>query len=128
MKLDPNCVRDILLELEKQPFDTQTTIQVLALNLPNYQQEEVFYCCLKLYEAGYISANVVPIDGSFPIIQRIFDITFQGHEFLNNIRSPKIWNDILEVSDKIGTASISGFTQIATSVILTLIKSHFGLV
>lgn len=127
MKLNPNCVRDILIELEKLEFHEEITIDELSSNLPSYNESEITYCCFKLIEADYITANVFDcIDGEYPQIQSIEDITFQGHEFLNNVRSNKIWKDVLEVGDKIGTASIGSIAQIASGVLTALINNHFG--
>ena len=57
----------------------------------------------------------------------IRDLTPKGHEFLANIREPKIWNGIKMVSAKIGSASLDALTQIASNVVTELIKTQFGI-
>lgn len=128
MKLNPNCVRDVLLELERLPYQESTTIENLSVALPDYSKDEISYTCLKLSEANYIDISTMKaINTSGPVIRSVNDITYYGHEFLNNIHSDTIWNDVKAVSSKIGATSISAFAQIATGVVTTLIHKHLGL-
>lgn len=128
MKLNPNCIRDILLEIEKQPFQSNLSISELCTSLDNYTKDEISYCCLKLYEADYIDISTVSICGSYmPGIKSINDITFSGHEFLNNVRSDSVWENVKSVSKKIGTTSVSALTQIATGTVTALIKHQLGI-
>ena len=128
MKLNPNCVRDVLLELEKLPYQESTTINELLIALPKYSEDDISYTCLKLEEANYINLTCIrSINSCGPLIRSIDDITYYGHEFLNNIHSDTIWNDVKSVGSKIGATSISAFTQIATGVVTTLIQKQLGL-
>lgn len=128
MKLDPNCVRDILLELEKLPYQKSCTISDLGNVLSSYQEDELSYSCFKLAEANYIDiTSIQTIASSGPEIRSINDITFYGHEFLNNIRSDTVWDDVKAVGAKIGANSVSAFTQIASGVVTALIKAHLNL-
>lgn len=125
MKLDFDCVRDILLECEKTSLNQHLLLGQLSSALPKYSEDEIAYNCLKLKEAGYIS--VVTMAGGRDInIVKVKDITFQGHEFLNTIRSPKIMTHSKNIASKIGATSLQAFTQIASGVVLTLIKSELG--
>ena len=112
-----------MLELEQLPYQETITIKSIAEHLPKYSPEEIEYCCLKLHEAEYIGAYLIDFDNN-PLqrIVQIYDITFLGHEFLNNIHSDNVWNTVKNVSSKIGANSISALTQIATNVVTELIK------
>jgi len=128
MKFDPNCVREILLTLEDQPYGTCLSIPALASSIKEFQEDEISYCCLKLAEADYIDITTVNMTGSLvPGIKSVNDITFYGHEFLNNIRDDGIWKNVKSVASQIGSTSISSLSQIATSVLSELIRNHFGL-
>ena len=128
VKLNPNCVRDILLEIEKQPFQSELSISELRETLHQYDKEEISYCCLKLYEADYIDILTVDVlRSSTPGIISINDITFNGHEFLNNIRSDSVWNNVKAIGTQIGSNSISALSQIATGVITAIIKNQLGI-
>ena len=128
MKLNPNCVRDVLLELEKLPYQKSATIAELSTALPHYSEDEISYTCLKLSEANYIDITIIKsIHAPSSVIRNINDITYYGHEFLNNIHSDTVWNDVKAVGSKIGASSISAFAQIATGVVTTLIQKQLGL-
>ena len=97
MKLNPDCIRDILLELEKLDLNESITIPELSNKLTEYAKDEVIYNCLKLREANFIIAPTKQyVTGS--MIVSIMDITYEGHQFLSNIRSNNIWNKTKNVS------------------------------
>lgn len=128
MKLNVNCVRDVLLELEKLPFQESCTVSELITALPKYDADDITYTCLKLDEAGYISAQMVrSINSSGVSIRCIDDITYPGHQFIANIRSDSVWNNVKEVSKKVGSNSIGAISQIAHSVVTEIIKAQLGL-
>lgn len=128
MKLNVNCVRAVLLELEKLPFQQSCTIDDLVAALPKYDSNDITYTCFKLSEANFIIIKTYQSIGmSGPQIHSIDDITYYGHQFLANIRSDTVWNDIKEISKKVGSNSISAISQIATGVITEIIKAQLGL-
>lgn len=128
MKFDPNCVRKILLTLEDQPYGSYLSINDLASSIKDFDKDEISYCCLKLAEADYIDISTVSMTGSLvPGIKSVNDITFYGHEFLNNIRDDVIWKNVKSIGTKIGSTSISALSQIATGVITELIRHQFGI-
>lgn len=58
MKLDPDCIRAVLLELEPVPYGEDAYVERIAENLEKYSENEVMYTCIKLNEAGFIKAVV----------------------------------------------------------------------
>lgn len=126
MKLNIDCVRDILLICEEIPLNEYFSFNELSSRLKQYDKDELTYNCLKLKEANYLSVVTKTYDCKATVV-RINDITFQGHEFLNNIRSSKILERSKNVASKIGATSLQAFTQISTGMVLTLIKSELGL-
>ena len=126
MKLNIDCVRDILLICEEIPLNDYFSFNELSSRLKQYDKDELTYNCLKLKEANYLSVVTKTHDCKATVV-RINDITFQGHEFLNNIRSSKILERSKNVASKIGATSLQAFTQISTGIVLALIKSELGL-
>lgn len=55
------------------------------------------------------------------------DLTPEGHKFLADVQSDNVWNDVKEVSKKVGSNSLNTLSQIATSIISTIVKSQLGL-
>ena len=117
MKLNPDCIRDILIDIE----DT-TTINTAwkydshnpSKRLLNYSQFEIAYHARYCYEANLIKD--FSIGGNS-----------EGHDFLSNIRENKIWNGVKIIAGKVGSSSLDALIQISTNVITELIKAQFGI-
>ena len=52
----------------------------------------------------------------------IKDLSPAGHEFIANIRSDSNWKKVKDISKNIGSSSLNALTQIAVSVVSSLIK------
>ena len=126
MKLNPDCMRDILLCMEDVEYQHYLPIAEIYSLLSKYSENEINYSILKLDEAGFIDATITPYDGGVMIID-IEDITYQGHQFLANIHSETVWKGVKQIAGKVGSTSINAIVQIASGVITELIKSQFGL-
>ena len=127
MKLNPDCMRDILITMEKQPLNHQLDFDDILPLLPNcYSSDVVEYAALKLKEAGFIHA-ITTSDAEGDYLVAFLDITYSGHQFLSDIRSDNVWNNVKEVSKKVGSNSVSAISQIASGVIMAIIKSQLGL-
>lgn len=125
MRLNPDCVRDVLLELEKLEYNFHSTPDVLCYALPKYSYEDIQYTCLKLYEGDYIKANVERIPNfTLPVVFEIFDITFQGHEFLNTIRGKDVWDKLTYLGKSVGSLSLEVIKNVGSSIAISLISSQ----
>lgn len=126
MKLNLDCIRDILICMEKQPLNEELAFEDLVDALaPPYTSDIIEYTCLKLKEAGFIRARTLSDCFSEDVVS-VIDITFSGHQFLANIRSEKTWHKVKHIAGKIGSTSIDSIMQIATNVAAELIKTYFG--
>lgn len=128
MKLNNDCVRDILLTLEEVCTFENKFIYDIASPPPHlleeYSREEVLYhirqcehSALLLEPLYYYGGNLVEIS----------DLSPSGHEYLANIRSDNIWNKTKKVASEIGATSLSAMVQISSQIITAIIKSQFGL-
>ena len=126
MKLNSDCIRDILLLMEKADYEEVVYADTLFNSLQNYDKNTISYSVKKMVEAGLITAAIVNGDDRSEI-EFLDDITYYGHEFLNNVRSDTIWKNVKEIGTKIEVNSINALTQIATGVISTLINHQLGI-
>ena len=127
MKINPDCIRDILIHIENFEYDSMHTIEQMCSDMTNYSYEELDYHCVHLYEAGFIKATTVNIRGGhLPKISRVYDLTYQGHQFLEDIRPDNIWSKTKDSAKKIGSFSINTLSVIATEVITSLIQKNLG--
>ena len=129
MKLNMDCVRDVLLTLEEMEYGDRPRIVHLAQKdrLSGYSEDEIQYTCIKLLEAGYIEATKINVLNSPPQIVDVSDITFNGHEFLNTVRENKNWEKVKTTAKKAGIFSLKGFYEIAQRVALAAIAQALQL-
>lgn len=124
MKIIPDIVRDVLLFLEdnliyedyedKNPHihNYYTSVQI-ADEIYNskypYMRSEIIYTVEELYKSGLIASIGTPKVDKYNNITflKINDITWNGHELLNSIRKPEIWEKVKQfATKKLGGASI----------------------
>lgn len=129
MKLNPDCVRDILLEVE----DRTDFFQYLEYNVngpkpkrwSKYDHSEIIYHIRQCECSGmitgvrfYESGDNIEIDDLSPV----------GHKFLANVRQDTIWNNTKTIAGKIGAKSLEALLQISSNVITELIRAQCGLI
>ena len=117
MKLNPDCVRDVLLAVESCPFEQVLNLETLSASLPDYSENDLCYTCLKLDEGGYLTLVSIDNMRSYrPGIKCIVDLTYQGHEYLNTIRDPKIWSKAKAAAQSLGNFSLKTLGLIAQEI------------
>ena len=128
MRLNNDCIRDILLTLEENCtfdneflYDCEGSVPQL---LSKYSHDEIIYHIHQCKMAGLI-VGVSYYYGGYSL--SISDLSPSGHEYLANIRSDNIWNKTKKVAGEIGTTSLSAMVQISSQIITAIIKSQFGL-
>ena len=90
MKRDWDLVRTILLRVEEQP---NTTSLLRPNELSGYDEENVSYHIKLLIDAGLLTGIVSPSMNA-PTLAMARELTWEGHEFLDSIRNPGLWNAI----------------------------------
>lgn len=128
MKLNPDCIRDILFAIEeKSTVDSLITSDELSKTpfLSKYSNDEILYHLNQLYLSDYIIAPKEHkwIEGTFIVC----DLSPAGHEFISNIRKDTNWNKIKTIGNEVGTTTLSSLKTIAEGVIASAIKSSIGL-
>lgn len=126
MKLNVNCIRDIMIFVESRPLEPHLNLTKLIDALPQYTEDEIYYNCLKLSEGDLLDVKTVPIAGSYNLgIKSIHHLTFYGHEFLEHIRGEDNWTKIKQTAEKVGSFSISTLMAVATEVITAKVSTFF---
>lgn len=126
MKLNPDCVRDILMAIESStdgmfPFE-YTKDENTHPTLAKYDHGEIQYHMQQCHMANLV-VGYQPFEmGDF--IQ-ISDLSPAGHEFLANIRKDTIWNKTKSLAASVGSSSLGALAQIASAVVTELITGHF---
>ncbi|MCW5963853.1 MAG: DUF2513 domain-containing protein [Bryobacterales bacterium] len=114
MKIDFDLNRAILAKLEEQHLEDEGKGSAIAVD--GYDAATVTYHVRYLYQGGLIEARDQSTkDGR---CWRALRLTYQGHEFLQNMRSDTVWSKAKEVVlSATGTLSIEAL-KIASGKIL----------
>ena len=122
MRLNPDCIRDILLYLEDK-IDAENdcvSFNELVDNLGKYNRNMLYYHVNQISKHDFV--DDVMYASNEPLF--ISDLTPKGHEFLANIRSNTKWNKVKGISEKIGSTSLDAIIQISSNVITDLITQQ----
>ena len=124
MKLNPDCCRAIMLAVEEKPYGMIYTLGQLFDKTSSYPHEDIAYSCLKLHEGGYLDVTTAsPLLGSHSRqIVAINDLTYAGHEFLENVRDDGIWKEAKSKSASVGSFALSVLSKVAAYVIANKIS------
>ena len=125
MKLNIDCVRDIILTVEKADYEERLTFDMLHERIPKYSKEDLHYCLVKLDEAYLLDIVTVSVMRQhLPGIKSIHYLTFSGHEFLENIKSDNVWNKTKSVAKNVGSFSLHALKDISVGIVSELIKTN----
>ena len=97
MKLDINCVRDVMLTLEDDLVIDENGETVaysadqLVKRLSQYGRGEIIYTVKKLIEGGLLTANEDYTDPENIWFFRDSGITYKGHDFIASVRPQPVW-------------------------------------
>lgn len=124
MKLNSDCVREVLLTCEEVPINSHTPLETFfsQKRLEKYSSDEIAYSMKKLVEAGFIDFKTVRVWGG-PDFDGIFlDITWNGHQFLDAIRSDTVWAKTKEkISSTVGSTSLQVMGTLASTIATKLL-------
>lgn len=128
MKLNPDCVRDILLTVQDTSnFSLSTTYSkgcTNLLRLKSYPHDEIIYHIRQCTLSNLLSNANYYDNGDVIIIK---DLTPLGHEFLSNIESKPRWEFIKKYASVIGTGTLKSIIQIATTITTEVLKTKLGI-
>lgn len=125
MKLNPDCIRDILIELERSTdgqhyIDYQFKDDTTSFPLTKkYSAEEIFYHIRQCEYSGFFINPVWTLDNSFSLL----DISPEAHQFIENIRSQNVWEKVKKIASAAGSLSINVLFQIAREVVTSNISA-----
>lgn len=127
MKLDHDLVRKILLVIESSDkLQGPNEIELLEKISGTYDRNQIAYSISKLREAKYITGRVVWGNNAAAMIEP-GNLTYEGHQFLDNIRDDGVWKHTKNILSKFSSVSLTLVSKIAAEVITQLIEKQVGL-
>lgn len=123
MRLNHDCIRDIMLYIETQINTTHDTVGLNQLvdNFQNYTEDVLIYHINQLVNAGFIQKPMY--GGGKPLLIPTF--TWKGHEYLDNIRDKSAWEKLHESG--LSSFSLDIAKDLAGDVTKSLLKKKLGL-
>lgn len=124
MKLNQDCIRDLLLYLEEN-LKLNDYLSVSNISLKNYSPEELLYTADKLYEAGYLNCSRKVYDNTDLMIF-VSSISYNGHQFLDNIRDEKVFTKTKSILSTFKSVSVEIISETASKVITNMINQQLN--
>lgn len=128
MKLNYDLIRNLLLKAENQKYNSSLSQSELDKFIVEYEYtiEELIYHLKRLEEADYIDVTIrYASNGVY--IYKFNNITWEGHQFLDTIRSNKVWGVSKKVANELKIKSVYALSQIAIQVSSNLINQYLSL-
>lgn len=111
MKLNPDCVKDIMVFLEENlSRDKYFVPNQISESLKRYPYDEIEHCVKTLFEEKWVN-GIVQKQGDFYLVK---EITPLGYEFLKIAHDDNLWNKT--------TSVLKSFAILALSTILDVAK------
>lgn len=133
MKLNPDCIRAILLEIENSWEITATSDGILKMGnlsieaiynaLPDYDKKDIFYSLYNLEQAGYVNMDVFWADGGVYHCS-INYMTYDGHKFLDSVRDSKRWAGVKKGLEAVRNYSLDVIASIAEGITSAAISKY----
>lgn len=106
MKLNPKCIRDIMLTIETMsdlnddlvPQDIRLNMFCSNALIKNYSEKEIVYTLRKLVEANYVIADFRFADDCLYYCN-VVELTYEGHQFLASISNSKVFEKLSKLID-----------------------------
>lgn len=124
MKLNPDCIRDILLTLEEECGPNKYfSFPGNHPKLEKYSNDEVLYHINQCVESGLVTGFKRYIRDSL----QIKDLSPAGHKFLADTRDQGNWALIKEKLNKTGSFSLKVMISVASGVITGILNQQLGI-
>jgi len=114
MRLNHECIRDTMLYLEEN-LQLNDTIVSSNLKIKDYSNDDITYSIKMLQEAGFIQANSLGADDM--LIYLVSSLTWEGHQYLDNIRDNSVWKIVKSKISKLKSVSLPVVQQIAAQAV-----------
>ncbi len=119
MKINNNCARKILLEVEKIPFGETLTVSQLQEKMSDFSIEDVLAIVTLFNREHYLTVlNKASYDDNDVFRDnKIKGLTERGYKTLDLIRNDDVWNFIMERINNFDELSIFTIFNLANKII-----------
>ena len=127
MQRDMDLIRELLLRIEAMPI-RQSEVHFLQPNAKEFSgvsdnPDLIAYNLRLMADAGFFSLTHTQPAGGVGIL----GLSWHGHEFLDSVRNPEIWQKTKEGAKKAGGFTLDLLGDLAKGLIKTQIEKHTGI-
>ena len=120
MKRDMDLIREILIKIEEHEDGRAPNVIVVD----GYTEDQIYHHIYLMGQANLLEvSDYTTIDSKSPVAMP-YSMTWKGHDFLDAIRSDKIWE---KTKRKIKEAGGSMPYKIVKTIAIAIIKKQVGL-
>jgi Hypothetical protein (DUF2513) len=118
MKRDMDLIRTILLKVETDETLSGSfqAVNAATFGITDHTDAEVIYHLVMLVEGGFLAGNI-KLAGTGQIV--ISKLTWNCHEFLDDIRDPEIWRKTKERAKSVASVGLGFLWEIAKAEVKT---------
>lgn len=115
MKLNNDCIRDILLFIEdKTDFENDfINVNDIAKKLNTYDTNTLYYH-IKMIDQADLVDHISWADNRPYIIS---NLSWEGHQYIDNIRDDKVWKMIQDHTKKLSSVSLQLLISLAPTFV-----------
>ena len=116
MRLNNDCIRDILLYVEDNTDLEKSVIDIDKLSeaLSNKYNENALYYHIKMISQADLVDNVFFAEDR---PYTISSLSWEGHQYLDNIRDEKVWNILKDKTKDLSSVSLKILIPVASKII-----------
>lgn len=121
MKLNHECIRDLLIYLEDKLLLT-SSLCANDIEIAPYESTDIIYATARLSDAKYIETSQISYShDTIPTIH-IQSLTWDGHKLLDSIRDDNVWKKTNSVVTQFSSVSIRIIEDISNRIIEKMIE------
>ncbi len=125
MRLNPDCIRDILLETETGSFRIISSLRHKETPFSDYEFLNKYSFDEVSYHLNQCELmNFVKLSKALGYTD-VIDLNPEGHFFLADIRDSNIWNKTKSTASELGLSSLNALKDISVNVVSALITNYF---
>ena len=119
MKLNNDCIRDILLYIEKVTTDENPVVSVdnLKLELHKYSSDTINFHIRQIHQAKLVDSVMYADDEP----QEVSNLSWEGNSYVVNIRDDKIWSNVKNKTKGLSSVAFSILVECAKQEVKKLL-------
>jgi hypothetical protein len=122
MKRDMDLVRELLLKIEAAP--PRASWKAIVTTTDNDEAEKALWHLKLIEEAGLIRSKPLHVQGMrYP---EMIELTWEGHDFLDSVRDPKIWEKTKEGAEAAGGFTVDLLKDLAKGLVKKQVEEWTG--